>query len=55
MGWGTRWLLSPTPSLSYVLLAWEVTAFIRIAQGSATVAMITGVGLMASIIGDVPI
>ncbi|MEC8777421.1 MAG: hypothetical protein VXX28_00200, partial [Verrucomicrobiota bacterium] len=33
-------------------LAWGVTAFIRIAQGSATVAMITGVGLMASIIGD---
>ena len=38
--------------LSYVLLAWGITAFIRIAQGSATVAMITGAGLMASIIGD---
>ena len=29
-----------------------VTAFIRIAQGSATVSMITGVGLMAAVIGD---
>ena len=38
--------------VSYVLLAWGFTAFIRIAQGSATVAMITGAGLMASIIGD---
>ena len=38
--------------LSYVLLAWVITAFVRIAQGSATVAMITGAGLMASIIGD---
>ena len=44
--------LANSMSLSYVLLAWGVTAFIRIAQGSATVAMITGVGLMASIIGD---
>ena len=38
--------------LSHVFLAWAITAFIRIAQGSATVAMITGAGLMASIIGD---
>ena len=38
--------------VSYVLLAWGVTAFIRIAQGSATVSMITGVGLMAAVIGD---
>ena len=37
---------------SYILLAWGITAFVRIAQGSATVAMITGAGLMASIIGD---
>lgn len=44
--------LASSMNLSYVLLAWGVTAFIRIAQGSATVAMITGVGLMASIIGD---
>ena len=39
-------------NLSYVLLAWGITAFIRIAQGSATVAMITGAGLMSTIIGD---
>jgi GntP family gluconate:H+ symporter len=38
--------------ISIVLLAWVVTAVIRIAQGSATVAMITGVGLMSAIIGD---
>jgi gluconate:H+ symporter, GntP family len=38
--------------ISYVLLAWGVTAFIRVAQGSATVSMITGVGLMAAVIGD---
>ncbi len=39
--------------ISYVLLAWFVTAIIRIAQGSATVAMITGVGLMSAVLGDV--
>lgn len=44
--------LATSVNLSYVLLAWGMTAFIRIAQGSATVAMITGVGLMASIVGD---
>ena len=38
--------------VSYVLLAWTVTAIIRVAQGSATVAMITGSGLMAAILGD---
>ncbi|MGE4550368.1 MAG: SLC13 family permease [Opitutales bacterium] len=38
--------------LSYVLLAWLATAVVRIAQGSATVAMITGVGLMSAVIGD---
>jgi GntP family gluconate:H+ symporter len=38
--------------VNYVLLAWTVTAVIRLAQGSATVAMVTGVGLMAAIIGD---
>jgi GntP family gluconate:H+ symporter len=37
---------------NYVLLAWIVTAVIRLAQGSATVAMITGAGLMAAIVGD---
>jgi GntP family gluconate:H+ symporter len=38
--------------VNYVLLAWTVTAIIRVAQGSATVAMITGSGLMAAILGD---
>ncbi|HAV60986.1 MAG TPA: hypothetical protein DCY13_01300 [Verrucomicrobiales bacterium] len=38
--------------INYVILAWFVTAVIRIAQGSATVSMITGAGLMAAIIGD---
>jgi gluconate:H+ symporter, GntP family len=39
-------------NISYILLAWLATAVIRIAQGSATVAMITGVGLMSAVIGD---
>jgi GntP family gluconate:H+ symporter len=38
--------------INLVLLAWTVTAVIRLAQGSATVAMVTGVGLMAAIIGN---
>lgn len=38
--------------ISYILLAYLVTAVIRIAQGSATVAMITGSALMAAILGD---
>ena len=41
-----------TFEISYILLAWGITALIRIAQGSATVAMMTGAGLMASVIGD---
>lgn len=39
-------------SVSYILLAWLATAVVRVAQGSATVAMITGVGLMSAVIGD---
>ena len=38
--------------LSLVLIAWGLTAFIRIAQGSATVAMITGASLIGAIAGD---
>jgi gluconate:H+ symporter, GntP family len=38
--------------LNYVFLAWAITAVIRIAQGSATVAMITGASLMFAVIGD---
>jgi GntP family gluconate:H+ symporter len=44
--------LSYNFNISYVLLAWIVTAIIRIAQGSATVAMITGVGLMSAVLGN---
>jgi gluconate:H+ symporter, GntP family len=44
--------LAQSYGISYILLAWGATAVIRIAQGSATVAMITGVGLMAAILGD---
>ncbi len=44
--------LSSDFNLSLVFLAWAVTAIIRIAQGSATVAMITGVGLMSAILGE---
>jgi GntP family gluconate:H+ symporter len=39
-------------NISLILLAWAVTAVVRVAQGSATVAMITGAGLMAGVIGD---
>jgi gluconate:H+ symporter, GntP family len=45
-------LMAEGRELNYVLLAWAVTAVVRVAQGSATVAMITGVGLMAAVIGD---
>jgi GntP family gluconate:H+ symporter len=38
--------------VNYILLAWGVTAVIRVAQGSATVAMITGSALMFAIVGD---
>jgi GntP family gluconate:H+ symporter len=44
--------MSAGRSIDFVLLAWTVTAVIRLAQGSATVAMITGAGLMAAIVGD---
>jgi GntP family gluconate:H+ symporter len=38
--------LSTTYSLAILPLAWAVTALVRIAQGSATVAMITAVGVV---------
>jgi GntP family gluconate:H+ symporter len=44
--------LASGSGFNLILLAWLVTAVIRIAQGSATVAMITTAGMMASIIGD---
>ncbi len=39
-------------NINMVVLAWTVTAFVRVAQGSATVSMITGAGLMAAILGQ---
>jgi GntP family gluconate:H+ symporter len=39
--------------INYILLAWIVTALVRIAQGSATVSMITGVGLMSGLLQTV--
>lgn len=38
-------------SLNYVVLAWVITVIIRLAQGSATVAMITATGIMQSVAG----
>ena len=38
-------------ALNHVLLAWIITAIIRAAQGSATVATIAGAGIMVSIAG----
>ena len=38
--------------ISLIFVSWFLTAFIRIAQGSATVAMITGASLISAIIGD---
>jgi GntP family gluconate:H+ symporter len=37
-------------AVNYVLLAWTITAIVRVAQGSATVSMITGSALMYAII-----
>ena len=40
--------------ISPILLAWLVAAVIRIATGSATVATITGAGIVAPVVGMVP-
>jgi gluconate:H+ symporter, GntP family len=37
-------------SINYVLLAWVLAAVVRVAQGSATVAMITAAGIMSSLV-----
>jgi len=44
--------LAAAHAVNLILLAWLVTAVVRIAQGSATVAMITGAALMRAIMGD---
>ncbi len=38
-------------SLNHVLLAWLIAALVRVAQGSATVAMVTATGIMQSVAG----
>lgn len=38
--------------INFILLAWIVTVVIRVAQGSATVAMLTASSMLASLIGD---
>ena len=38
--------------ISLMLLGWVIASFLKIAQGSSTVAMIVGAGMMAAIIGD---
>ncbi len=43
--------LAGTHAIHYVLLGWIISAAIRAAQGSATVATITAVGIMQSIAG----
>ncbi len=40
--------------ISAILLAWLATALIRIATGSATVATITGAGLVAPVVTRIP-
>ena len=44
-------LLADGGSISYVFLAWLLAAIVRVAQGSATVAMITASSIMLSIAG----
>lgn len=39
--------------IGLLLLAWGIAAVLKVAQGSSTVAMIVGAGMMAAIIGDV--
>jgi GntP family gluconate:H+ symporter len=48
--------LSEGRAVNYILLAWIITAVVRVAQGSATVSMITGSALMMAIIAgkDLP-
>ena len=38
--------------ISLLLLAWGIAAVLKVAQGSSTVAMIVGAGMMSAIIGD---
>jgi GntP family gluconate:H+ symporter len=42
-------VLAEGSAINYVLLAWVLAAVVRVAQGSATVAMITASSIMLSI------
>jgi len=44
-------MLADGSAVNYVLLSWVLTAVVRVAQGSATVAMITASSIMLSIAG----
>jgi gluconate:H+ symporter, GntP family len=46
--------LAVSAQFSPILLAWLVAALIRVATGSATVATITGAGIVAPVVGMVP-
>lgn len=41
-----------TSGIALLLIAWGIAAVLKIAQGSSTVAMIVGAGMMAAIIGE---
>jgi H+/gluconate symporter-like permease len=43
---------SGASGVALLLLAWGISAVLKVAQGSSTVAMIIGAGMMAAIIGD---
>ena len=43
---------SQASGIALLLLAWSIAAVLKIAQGSSTVAMIVGAGMMSAIIGD---
>lgn len=46
--------MAVTAQINPILLAWLVAAVIRIATGSATVATITGAGIVVPVVGMVP-
>jgi H+/gluconate symporter-like permease len=43
---------SGAAGIALLLLAWGIAAVLKVAQGSSTVAMIVGAGMMAAIIGE---
>jgi H+/gluconate symporter-like permease len=43
---------SGASGIALLLLAWGIAAVLKVAQGSSTVAMIIGAGMMSAIIGD---